>query len=194
MPDGVLFSDLQTEALIFCAPEPLGAPEIRACLQEMAGTEVPLEQVSESVARLQAKYRSPEYAFEIVQAAGGYKFLTKPECQGTVQLLLKQQSKKRLSTSAVETLSIVAYKHPVTKAQLEQIRGVNCDYALQKLLERSLVEIKGKADGPGRPLLYAPGKKFMEYFGINSLNELPQPKDFSAEEQNELSGNIKGGE
>nr|HAD51544.1 SMC-Scp complex subunit ScpB [Algoriphagus sp.] len=85
----------------------------------------------------------------------------------------------RLSTAQMETLSIIAYKQPVTKGEIEQIRGVNCDYSVQKLLEKELVEIKGKSDQIGRPLIYGTSPKFMEYFGINSIQELPQPKDFS---------------
>ncbi len=76
-------------------------------------------------------------------------------------------------------MAIIAYKQPITKGQVEDIRGVNCDYAVQKLLEKELVEIKGKSDGVGRPLLYGTSKKFMEYFGLNSLGELPNPKDFA---------------
>ena len=85
---------------------------------------------------------------------------------------------KRLSQAALETLSIVAYKQPVSKTELEQIRGVSCDYAIQKLLEKELVEIQGRSDAPGRPLVYGTSEKFMDYFGIKSLKDLPKPKDF----------------
>ena len=108
--------------------------------------------------------------------------MTKPAYQSSIGILLKQQSKKRLSATALETLSIVAYKQPVTKTEMEQIRGVNCDYTIQKLLEKELVEIKGKAETIGRPLLYGTTEKFMEYFGINSLKDLPTLKDISEEE------------
>ena len=84
--------------------------------------------------------------------------------------------------AALETLAIVAYKQPVTKSDLEEIRGVNCDYALQKLLEKELVMISGRSEGPGRPLLYATTDKFMDYMGINSLNDLPKPKEFKETE------------
>ena len=93
-----------------------------------------------------------------------------------------------MSTSALETLAIVAYKQPITKSEVEQIRGVNCDYAIQKLLEKELIEIKGKADTVGKPLIYGTNDKFMDYFGINSLNDLPTPKDFRQEE-NEIGEN-----
>jgi segregation and condensation protein B len=114
--------------------------------------------------------------------AGGYQFLTKPAYQTSISILLRQQSQKRLSTAQLETLSIIAYKQPVTKGEVEQIRGVNSDYSIQKLLEKELIEIKGKTDGVGRPLIYGTSGKFMEYFGINSIQDLPHPKDFSQSE------------
>ena len=95
--------------------------------------------------------------------------------------MLKQQSKKRLSTSAMETLSIIAYKQPIAKTEVENIRGVNCDYAVQRLLDKGLVEIRGKAETVGRPILYGTSQKFMEYFGISDISELPTPKDFTEE-------------
>ena len=91
---------------------------------------------------------------------------------------LKQKTRRRLSRAAMETLSIIAYKQPVTKTEMEKIRGVSCDYSLQKLLEKDLVSITGRSDGPGRPLLYGTSEKFMDYFGLKSLKDLPQPKDF----------------
>lgn len=148
----------------------------------MFGAQVPAEDISAAVAALQAKYNSDDFSFTINHVGGGYQFLTKPAYQVGISILLKQKSKKKLSTSALETIAIIAYKQPISKTHIEQIRGVNCDYAIQKLLEKELIEIKGKAETAGRPLLYGTSSKFMEYFGINSLRELPQPKDFAAEE------------
>lgn len=128
------------------------------------------------------RYEHDEFAFGLYEMGGGYQFLTKPAYQASIGILLKQQSKKRLSASALETLSIIAYRQPVAKSEIEQIRGVNCDYTVQKLLEKELIEIKGKADTVGRPLLYGTTEKFMEYFGINSLQDLPTLKDFKEEE------------
>lgn len=128
------------------------------------------------------RYEHDEFAFGLYEMGGGYQFLTKPAYQASIGILLKQQSKKRLSASALETLSIIAYRQPVAKTEIEQIRGVNCDYTVQKLLEKELIEIKGKADTVGRPLLYGTTEKFMEYFGINSLQDLPTLKDFKEEE------------
>ena len=92
------------------------------------------------------------------------------------------RNQKKLSRAALETLSIIAYRQPITRPEIEFIRGVNCDYAIQKLLEKKLIDIAGRADAPGRPLLYQTSPFFMEYFGINDLKDLPTPKDFSQEE------------
>lgn len=148
----------------------------------MFNAEVPEEDVSGVIMRLQEKYEAEEFSFYPVQLAGGYQFMTKPAYQASIGIYLRQQSKKQLSASAMETLAIIAYKQPITKSELEQIRGVSCDYAVQKLLEKELVEIKGKSEGIGRPLLYGTSRKFEEHFGINSLKDLPTPKDFSADE------------
>jgi len=148
----------------------------------MFEADIPEKDVSEAIDKLTDQYRSDNFAFELNHTGGGYQFLTKPAYQTSIGILLKQQSKKRLSNSAMETLSIIAYKQPVTKGEMEQVRGVNCDYSVQKLLEKGLVEIKGKSEGIGRPLLYGTSDQFMEYFGINDIAELPTLKDFSTEE------------
>lgn len=170
------------EALIFCSPVPLKLSELCACLTDMFGTEIPEQDVIDAIKRLEERYSSDEYSFQIFKAAGGYQFLTKPAYQSSVGILLKNQAKKKLSTSSLETLSIIAYKQPVSKPEIDNIRGVNCEFTIQKLLEKGLVEIRGKSDGVGRPLLYGTTEKFMEYMGISDLSELPQPKDFASEE------------
>lgn len=170
------------EALIFCAQKPIKLAEIRACLSEMFEAEIPEEHVKEALKGILEKYADDAFPFEVIKSGGGYQFLTKPAYQASISILLKQQSKKRLSTSALETLSIIAYKQPVTKSEIEQIRGVNCDYSVQKLLEKELIEIKGKSDSIGRPLLYGTSDMFMDYFGINDLKDLPTPKDFATPE------------
>lgn len=170
------------EALIFCSPSPIGRDEIHRCLSEMFESDVPLEHIEAAIEELKEKYLSDDFSFALEFIGGGYQFLTKPAYQTSISILLKQQSQKRLSTAQLETLSIIAYKQPVTKTEVEQIRGVNCDYSIQKLLEKELIGIRGKADSVGKPLLYGTSEKFMEYFGINSIQDLPQPKDFSQEE------------
>ncbi len=170
------------EALIFCATSPITIEEIKQCLQEMFDTEIPEEDIKKALEELQKKYEGDSYPFEVVHLAKGWQFLTKPAYQASISLLLKQQARRKLSTSAMETLAIVAYRQPVTKSEVEQIRGVNCDYTIQKLLEKQVIEIKGKAETIGRPILYGTNDKFLEYFGINDINELPTPKDFSVED------------
>lgn len=169
------------EALIFCSPNPLKLGEIRSSLSEMFDADVPEKDIEKAIDELSKKYENDEFSFTIVKSGGGFQFLTKPAYQSSIAILLKQQSKRRLTTSALETLSIIAYKQPVTKGDLEAIRGVNCDYTVNKLLEKGLVEIKGKSDSIGRPILYGTSQRFMDYFGINELSELPTPKDFSHE-------------
>lgn len=176
------FLNKHIEALIFCSPSPLGIDQIQKCLTEMFESEIPKEDILDAVVSLQEKYSNEEFSFALDQIGGGYQFLTKPAFQVSVSILLKQQSQKRLSTAQLETLSIIAYKQPVTKTEIEHIRGVSCDYSIQKLLEKELLLIKGKSDTVGRPILYGTSSKFMEYFGINNLTDLPQPKDFFSEE------------
>lgn len=156
---------------------------------EMFEADVADKDIDKALKNLVKKYESDEYAFGISYLGGGYQFLTKPAYQSSISILLKQKSKRRLSTSALETLSIIAYKQPITKGEVEQIRGVSCDYSIHKLLDKELIIIKGKADTVGKPLIYGTSDKFMEYFEINHLDELPTPKDFATTE-NEI-GEVK---
>lgn len=169
------------EALIFCSPTPAKLDDLKTCLTEMFNADVPEEDIKGAISRIEEKFNAEEYSFQLTKAGGGYQFLTKPAYQASIGIMLKQQSKKRLSTSAMETLSIIAYKQPISKTEVENIRGVNCDYAVQRLLDKGLIEILGKAETVGRPILYGTSPKFMEYFGINEISELPTPKDFTEE-------------
>lgn len=170
------------EALIFCSANPVKVEEIQSCLNEMFEVDVPQNDILQALDKLLIKFEDPAFSFQVFQIGEGYQFLTKPAYQSSIGILLKNRSKKRLSNSSLETLSIIAYKQPISKTQIEQIRGVNCDYTIQKLLEKELVEIKGKAETIGKPLLYGTSEKFMNYFGLNSLKDLPSPKDFKEEE------------
>lgn len=168
--------------MVFCSPTAIKVKEIKDCLSEMFEADVPEKDITQAIDKIHETYEAEQYAFELVKSAGGYQFMSKPAYQASIGILLKQQSKKRLSTSALETLAIIAYKQPVTKGQIEQIRGVNCDYSVNKLLDKELIEIRGKSEGVGRPIIYGTSEKFMEYFGINDISELPTPKDFASEE------------
>ena len=170
------------EALIFCSEHPIKEEDIQSCLAEMFEADVPLEDILKAIEELKEKYSSDDFSIEIIKVGGGYLFYSKPAYQASIGIMLKQQSKRRLSNSALETLSIIAYKQPVTKSEIEKIRGVNCDYTVQKLLEKELIEIQGKSDTVGRPLIYGTSRNFMEYFGINDLKDLPTPRDFAQQE------------
>jgi segregation and condensation protein B len=170
--------NLHIEALIFASPQAVSIADIKLVLEEALQTELAEADIRASIESLRNQYQAEQFSFELIEIAGGYQFLTKGAFHHTIAVHLKQTTRKRLSQAALETLAIVAYKQPVSKSELEDIRGVNCDYALQKLLEKELVFITGRSEGPGRPLLYATTEKFMDYFGINSLTDLPKPKDF----------------
>ncbi|MCU0391501.1 MAG: SMC-Scp complex subunit ScpB [Thermoflexibacter sp.] len=181
MSDSSHFLSTHVEALVFCSPTPIQIQEIQQCISELLDTEVPLEHIEEAINLLIEKYQSDDFAFQISYIGGGYQMLTKPKYQAIINIQLKQKSKKRLSNASLETLAVIAYKQPISKPEIEQIRGVGCDYAIQKLLEKELIEIKGKSEAVGRPLLYGTSAKLMDYLGINTLKDLPTPKDFSAE-------------
>ena len=174
--------DNYIEALIFCASNPILLKEIKKCLEEHFESKFENDEISRILDNLIVKYNKEEYSFHIVQTAGGFIFKTKEAYYSCLQALIKQKSKKKLSASALEILAIIAYKQPVTKLMVEKIRGVNSDYGLNRLLEKELVQIKGKSEDLGRPLLYGTTSKFMEYFGINNISELPKPKDFNSQE------------
>ncbi len=165
------------EALIFSSENPLSAEDMLALLRDNMVVEFDLEQINAFLADLKSWYHTQNIGFELVEIGGGWVFLTKSAQKEWITLLLKQQTKKRLSSAAIETLAIIAYKQPVTKPDIEFVRGVNCDYAIQKLLDKNLITIKGKSDGPGKPVLYGTSQLFFDYFGINDLSDLPALKD-----------------
>ncbi|MBC7510799.1 MAG: SMC-Scp complex subunit ScpB [Ferruginibacter sp.] len=166
------------EALVFASDKPLTAPEVTEYVNNALGfieDRANLEQVEFAIEGIKEKYDSEFYAFELKQSGGGWQFLTKPEYHKTVALINGDKFIKKLSTASLETLAIIAYKQPITKSEIESIRGVNCDYAVQKLLEKDLVIISGRnEDAVGKPLIYNTSKSFMDYFGINSADELPK--------------------
>lgn len=175
----------QVEALIFTAEQGISMEEIQSCLKTVYDWDLTKEEITETITELQEKYKSEDFSFELVEIAGGFEFLTKKEFHPSVSTLLQIKEKKKLSTAAMETLAIIAYKQPVSKSECEQIRGVNCDYSIQKLLEKDLIVIEGKSDGPGRPLLYGTSKNFMDHFSLRSVKDLPKLKDLHIE-QNEI--------
>lgn len=167
------------EALIFAADQPIPPEEIKYCLENTLDASIDIEVIHEAVSELKQKFSADHFAIEISEIAGGYQFLTKGAYHHVIGNYLKQTTNKKLSRVALETLSIIAYKQPVSKPELEKIRGVNCDYALQKLLDKELVTILGRSDAVGKPLIYGTSDKFMHYFGLNDLTDLPKLKEFA---------------
>jgi segregation and condensation protein B len=174
------------EALIFASDKPLTTMEITDLANNafsFMDEKVSLDQVETAMDGIVEKYKSEFYPFEVIQSGGGWQFLTKKEFHKTIAQLNGDKFLKKLSAAAMETLSIVAYKQPVTKGQIEAIRGVSADYAIQKLLEKELIIISGRNETmPGHPLVYATSKSFMDYFGINSAEDLPKIKEVLAEQ------------
>ncbi|MEO8416367.1 MAG: SMC-Scp complex subunit ScpB [Ginsengibacter sp.] len=169
------------EALVFASEKPLPNIELVELVNNALGfieDRATAPQVDAAIKAIQEKYASEFYSFEVVESGGGFQFLTKKEFHKTIAQLNGDKFLKKLSVAALETLSIIAYKQPVTKSEIEIIRGVNCDYAVQKLLEKDLVIITGRnEDSPGKPLIYATSKSFMDYFGINSPDDLPKIRE-----------------
>lgn len=166
------------ESLIFTSQGPITFAEIKEALEDSFEAKFKKADIQSAVDDVLEKYKSDTYSFEIVEIANGFQFFTKGAFHGTVGSRLKLTSKKRLSKAALETLAVIAYKQPVIKSECEKIRGVSCDYTIQKLLEKELISISGRADTPGRPLLYSTSQKFMDYFGLKDISDLPKPKDF----------------
>ncbi|MBS1730958.1 MAG: SMC-Scp complex subunit ScpB [Bacteroidetes bacterium] len=184
------------EALIFSSEKPLENTEIVELINQAFGfmdAQITLEQVNTAIEGICEKYQSSFYPFEVLQSGGGWQFLTKKEFHPTIAQLNGEKFLKKLSTASLETLSIIAYKQPVTKGEIENIRGVNSDYSVQKLLEKELIIISGRNENlPGKPLVYATSKNFMDYFGINSPADLPKINDISTNENIEPTHISKG--
>lgn len=174
------------EALIFASDKPLTTLELTELINNAFGfmeEKISLDQVEAAIEGITEKYASEFYPFEMKQSGGGWQFLTKKDYHKTIAQLNGDKFLKRLSAASLETLAIIAYKQPVTKGEIEAIRGVSSDYAVQKLLEKELIIITGRNEKlPGHPLVYGTSKNFMDYFGINSADDLPKIKEVLAEQ------------
>lgn len=174
------------EALIFASDRPLTSLEIVDLINNAFGfmeQQISLDQVDTALDGIREKYSSAYYPFEVLQSGGGWQFLSKSSFHTTIAQLNGGKFLKKLSNAAMETLSIIAYKQPITKGEIESIRGVNSDYSVQKLLEKELVIISGRNEElPGKPLIYETSKNFMDYFGLNSVEDLPKIREVLAEQ------------
>jgi segregation and condensation protein B len=172
------------EALLFASDKPLSAAECIRHLRgaaaaspedeavaALAGTKA--DEIEAAMRELQDGYEAEDRGFRLVESAGGWRAVTSPASAPWVRQLFPENRPARLSPSALETLAIVAYRQPITRADIEAVRGVNVDGVMQTLLERGVIRITGRAELPGRPLLYGTTEFFLEHFGLRSLEELP---------------------
>ena len=160
------------EALLFASDEPLSLRRLSSLLGNLSS-----RILREGIESLNRFYSKHERSYEIVEVAGGYQMTTLPEFAETVTKLLGSKRKGRLSKPALETLAIIAYKQPISRLDIEQIRGVNCDGVLSTLTDRELIEVAGRGEGIGKPYLYATTKKFFEYLGLKDHHDLPSIED-----------------
>jgi segregation and condensation protein B len=167
------------EALIFSSDDPISSLEIIKAIQGIDGEDIQLsvDEVDYTVNELNKCYDEQGISFCIQKIAKGYLFATRPENAKYVGYLSSEKSKRRLSQAALETLAIIAYKQPLTKPELENIRGVNSDYIIATLLEKNLITIAGRAETIGRPLLYNTTDEFLKYFGLYKISDLPKPRE-----------------
>ena len=161
------------EALLFASPEPLTQNRINLIFE----TDPP--KLDDTVKELNHNYEKANRSFSIQGIAGGFQLTTLPEFDIWIKRMLDKSGKLILSTAAMETLAIVAYKQPISRFNVESIRGVDCSGVIKTLLSKNLVRIKGRDEGPGRPLLYAITDKFLENFGLNRISDLPKLKEIA---------------
>jgi segregation and condensation protein B len=161
------------EALIFASPEPLTPKAIFKLLDSE-----PQEDVQAALAELKQDYDGPG-GLQLVEVAGGYQILTRPDLHEWVRRLFHERTTQRLTAQALETLAVIAYKQPITALEITEIRGVNASGVLNTLLERHLIKIVGRKHVVGRPFLYATTKEFLIRFGLNDLNDLPKVEDMA---------------
>ncbi|MEX0856596.1 MAG: SMC-Scp complex subunit ScpB [Balneolaceae bacterium] len=175
--DGTLLSSV-IEALIFASDRPLPGSKIREIIVENEEQiEITEETVSTFVDKLNERYDENGLSFRIERIGGGFTFVTQSKYHYWLSVFQHENAYRKLSQSAIESLAIVAYRQPITKPEVDQIRGVDSGYILRQLMEKALIEVSGRADSPGKPLLYNTSRHFLRHFGINSVDELPKPRE-----------------
>jgi len=172
------------EALLFASPEPLSQAQLNSIIEpDLVDPE--LTKLENIIEDLQKKYRKNDNAFTIVQVASGYQIVSRSEYEIFIRRLLKKSGRLALTNASLETLAIVAYRQPVNRFEIESIRGVDSSGVLKTLLSRNLIKIKGRDLGPGRPLLYNTTEKYLEYFGLSNLSEMPKLSELAELEKSE---------
>jgi segregation and condensation protein B len=160
------------EALLFASGEPLTIGAIAKA------TSLSEQNIKEIIRELTADYRDRNSGIVIAEIADGYEMATDPELAAWIRRMKNVHVSNKLSQPSIETLSIIAYKQPITKVEIDQLRGVNSDAAVKSLLDKRLIKIIGKKESPGRPFLYSTTNEFLQYFGLKNLTELPAIHDF----------------
>ncbi len=173
------------ENLLFITDRPLSAAKISQVAEVNN-----IQLTRDIIGQLQQEYADTARAIQIVELGGGFQMATKPEYGRWVRKLFNEKMTAKLSPAALETLAIIAYKQPVTRAEIEAIRGVDIVAPLEKIMERGLVKIVGKKDTPGRPLVYGTTEEFLRLFGLNKISELPEIKTFSNKGPKEIQGDL----
>jgi segregation and condensation protein B len=176
------------EALLFASDAPVGLATLVEILDGPSA-----EEVANLLAELKHEYETTERGVALVEIAGGYQLLSRKECAPWIDRMLRTRRKTRLSRAGLETLAIVAYKQPITKTEIDSIRGVDSSGSLHTLLERNLVLIRGRSKAVGRPLLYGTTPEFLSYMGVNDVDDLPELKELGSvlEERERLHGDIE---
>lgn len=166
------------EALIFASDEPISSEKIRSIIVENEEQiEIDEDTVADFVEKLNQRYDENGLSFRIERLAGGYTFVTQSKYHYWLSVFQHENAFRKLSQSAIESLAIVAYRQPITKPEVDQIRGVDSGYIIRQLMEKALIEVSGRADSPGKPLLYRTTKHFLRHFGLNSVQDLPKPRE-----------------
>lgn len=175
------------EGLVFASEDPITSDELVRAISAIDGetTTISSGDIDSAIDLINLKYEPAHFPFKIVKIAGGFLFATKPELSKYLGYLNSEKIKRRLSQASLETLSIIAYKQPITKPDIEAIRGVNSDYILSTLLDKRLITISGRAETVGRPLLYGTTEEFLKYFGLNKISDLPKPREIDELMQDE---------
>jgi segregation and condensation protein B len=161
------------EALLFASPEPLTQSKVNGIFNPDTPN------LKEVVLKLNEQYVHDDHAFEINKVAGGYQLVSRQEYEHFIRKMLSKSGRISLSSAALDSLAIIAYKQPIGRYEVEAIRGVDSSGVLKTLLNRNLIKIKGRDSGPGRPLLYQTTDKFLEHFGLNRLSDMPKLKEIT---------------
>ncbi|PWW82237.1 MULTISPECIES: SMC-Scp complex subunit ScpB [Prosthecochloris] len=173
MPQKDPSTEQKIEAVIFASEESVSSQEIMQVLDEKLSA----PEIEACVERLNESYASTGRCFRIAGVGGGFRFLTLSSLEPTLKKMLAPKIQRKLSQSALEVLAVIAYQQPVTRGEIQQVRGVSPDYFVNKLLERGLIDVRGRADTPGKPLLYGTTKEFLDFFNLQSLKDLPKLRE-----------------